>query len=1150
MAWFEDIPRLLADARPGLVLSGLPGGAGPLALAKRGRAPGWVIVPTREDADRWVRALHYFGAAALLYPADDTRPWDGTSPDPYLPRLRLAALAAPDALVVAPAKALLGRVPRERAGRTVAVREVLDRDALLRWLVARGYLVTQKVEDPATVAMRGGNVDVWPAGADGPVRLDLFDDEVESISPFDPDSQRLRARRLADGTRQAVRMERVQLLPAREAVLDEASAARAAAYLHALATETGATASYRRVIQDLRSGVWFPGAEEYLPALEALEVVPVVRPLFVVEPERVQDELAAFERLVEERHAAVPADDRPLVRPFDRYAHVEEIDLSSAVVIERLPLTTRQRTVVGFGCRDNRALHVGSGALAPVVQQLRAWAEEGRAITIVVEPGPRVERVRALFEAHGVTLGAGRAQAGELRLDEGELPEGFQSDTQVMVTAAELFGDKLGDHADAPRERSSARFRRATRASFASVKRGDFVVHAKHGIGLYVGLARMPMGVGEGDFVVVEYRDGEKLYVPVHRLDLVAPYRAVGTDGQPAPKIDRLGGATWEARKAKVRDAVLRMASELLLLYARQKLAEAPEFDHHGEMYVRFEEAFPYVETPDQETAIRDVLEDLASGRPMDRLLVGDVGFGKTEVAMRAAFCVVHGGAQVAVLCPTSVLALQHGESFRRRYAGFPVRVEVLSRLRPPAEEREVRQDLTRGTVDVVIGTTKLLSRDLRFRKLGLVVVDEEHRFGTRQKEELKRLFAGVHTLALSATPIPRTLQMALSGIRSLSVLATPPIGRQRIRTEVVRFSADRIREDILYELRRGGQVYFVHNRVQSIGGVARWLARLVPEASFVVAHGQMAPDTLERALTRFIRNEANVLVSTAIIESGIDLPLVNTMIINRAELFGMAQLYQLRGRIGRGNVRGHCTVLVAGSGEDGRPAVEAKSRARARVGAMERLRVLVEHDELGSNFALATRDLELRGSGEILGDRQHGQIAAIGFDAYLELLDEAVARAKGEVLRQQIDPEVEVSVSAVLPEVWIPDLPERLDAYQRLALCRTRAAVRAELASLEARFEEAPPEARNLAWHHEAGIRCRELGIERFAVMKVRAVVRLHESSTIPLARLADLCTQLPNRFKRLGERELEVRFTPDEAQLPFRVIDWTCTRLEAKGD
>jgi len=1100
----------LSGAPPvGGPLGGLVRGAAWQVLARLGPGPRTLVVPSREDAEHALRGIRYHAPElrVRLYPADDGRPWEHLSPDPALARLRLAARSDPAAVVVVPARALLLRVPAVVPTWPLARGRSFDRAAFLKWATAAGYLVTQKVDEPGTVAVRGGVMDVWPAddgdGAAGPLRVELFDDEVEAVRRWDP-----------AGKRRPVPVGPTELLPAREAVVDAGALERAARLLADVAAETDRPGQYRRVLQDLREGLWFPGAEDYLPALAELSLPRFPGPTWVLEPDQVRDELRRFEASVAERWAALEAEERPFVRPWDRYAGAAEVRLDGTPV-----------TALGgpYQTLDNRGLRVGT-ELDPTVRALRQWARAGRAVTVVVESATRAERVHALFAAHDTELPSGRAGPGEIRLDTGDLPEGFQAEDLVYVTADELFGERL----HAPSATATRSFRRASRVSFASVKLGDLVVHARHGIGRYVGLARMPLGAGEGDFVTVEYRDGEKLYVPVHRLDLLAPYVADGA----APRLDRLGGATFEARKASVREAVLKLAADLLLLYARRELAAGRTYEGREEEYLRFEEAFPYVETPDQEVAIRDVLEDLASGKPMDRLIVGDVGFGKTEVAMRAAFRVVLGGDQVAVLCPTSILAMQHGETFRRRFAEEPVRIEVLSRLRSAADTRRVIEDLAAGRVDVLIGTTALLASAVRFARLGLLVVDEEHRFGSKQKEQLKRLARGVHTLAMSATPIPRTLQMALSGIRGLSVLATAPYGRQQIRTEVVRFSAARIREDMLYELRRGGQVFFVHNRVQSIQGVARWLAKLVPEAHLVVAHGQMDDRVLERALGEFIEGRANVLVSTAIIESGVDLPLVNTMLINRAELLGTAQLYQLRGRVGRGTVRGHCTVLVSGAGAQ-------------RKTSMERLRALQEHTELGSNFALAARDLELRGSGEILGEKQHGHIAAIGFDAYLELLEEAVARARGEAERRRIDPEVEVPVPCALPDAWIPDVSERLDAYQRLALARTRAEVRAEVDRLEASYGEAPAEALNLGWLNEARVRCQELGIERFAVLKVRAVVRFHASTNVAPARVDELCAAAPQRFRRLSPSEVEVRFTPDEGQLPFRLVDWVAARL-----
>ncbi len=1112
MAWLADLPRLVG--RP---LGGLVAGAGPYALSRLGT--GWIVVPTREDADKWVRALRFFGARALLYPADDGRPWDGVSPHPDLPRQRLVARLATDALVVAPAKALLQRVPAAPESRVLRVGEDHDRAALLAWLNARGYLSTQRVEEPGCWSIRGGLTDIWPTGADAPVRVEWFDEEVASIRTFDPASQRSGAKR-----------DHVRVLPAREAVLDAETAERAAAYIHALGSERELPpGERRRVLQDLRNGVWFPGAEDYLPALLDLAPPTPAAPLWIVEPDLVRVELARFEELVRARFQALEPEDRPLVRPFDRYLPAAEARLEGGVPVTSLVLSGAE----AFETRATTSLKVGAGDLAPAVKQLRTWAAQGRPVTIVAESTGRAERLRALFEPHGVPLPTGRAGPGELRLVVGDLPEGFAAEEAVFVTADELFVEHV-ERREGPRTGAGA-FRRAAVASFAGVRPGDLVVHGRHGIGQYRGLARMPLGEGAGDFVIVEYRDGEKLYVPVHRLDLLTPYRSV--EGDTKPRLDRLGGATWEARRAKVRDAVLKMAHELLRLYARRKIARAQAFRGSDAYYSQFEETFPFIETPDQERAIADVLDDLADDEPMDRLLVGDVGFGKTEVAMRACFRVVEGNAQAIVLCPTTVLAFQHGDTFRRRFEGFPVRIEVLSRFQGAGDSKRILADFQAGKVDILVATSKALGRAVHARNLGLVVVDEEHRFGVAQKEALKKMATGVHMLAMSATPIPRTLQMALSGVRKLSVMATPPVGRHQVRTEIARFSAERVREDILHELRRGGQVFFVHNRVEDIEAIAEWVREVVPEATVGVGHGQMPDEALERVLVQFVRRQFNVFVCTTIIESGVDLPNVNTMIVDDADKLGLAQLYQLRGRIGRGTQRALCTLLVRGVGE-------------LRRDAMARLRVLQENTELGSGFALASNDLELRGGGELLGDRQHGHIAAIGFDAYLELLEEAVAEARGEASRRQLEPEIEVAAPSWIPEDYVPDLPERLETYQRLARARTREDVRGVVDAMEDRYGAPPPEVVNLGWLSESRVRCRELGIEHVAFLKVRLVVRMHAPTQVNPRTVERLLAAEPARFRRLGEREIEVRFTPEEGAHPFRVLEWVLQRLSERPE
>ncbi len=1117
----------------------------------RTRATGWLVVPTRDDAERWVSALRFYAGVdpkpkaipgILPYPADDGRPWDGVSPDADLGRMRIEARHASAgawdkrrALIVAPAKALLLRVPALNP-LVLRVGEALRSRPLLEWLTARGYLVVQHVDVPGTVAVRGDIVDLWPMGAAEAARIETFDDAIERIRGFDPDNPQ--PGRRAQTT--------LTVLPMREAVLDSQAAERAAAYMQAILREDAASRAdgdprqlrtWRRVMDALRDGVWFAGAEDYLPALQAIDQpltpVSLTGPVYVWEPDRVRGELQAATEQIAARWAALAPADRPLVRPSDRYA--DAVDLSAAVALTQLPAADSDPDAEPLARPPLiRVQH----ELAPAVTQLRRWVHEGRAVTLVAQEA-RVERVRAMLENAGLSVPvvAHPADPGTIGLVVGSLGEGYLTDDEVWVTADDLFGARLGGEtaASRPAGRAGGRtFREAQRRSFATVQPGQLLVHVRHGIGKYVGISRTPVGVEHGDFVTIEYRDGARLHVPVHRLDLVTPYQG---SGAALPNLDRLGGATWDARRAKVRDAIAQLASELLMIQARRALAKAPAFQGRDDLFIAFEEGFPFIETPDQDAAIHAVLDDLERGQPMDRVVIGDVGFGKTEVAMRAAFRVAQDGWQVAVLCPTSILVMQHGQTFRARFdaaSGGSLRVETLSRLTSPADERRILADLAAGQVDVLIGTTRLLTSDVRYRRLGLLIVDEEHRFGTRQKEEVRRQASTVHTLTLTATPIPRTLQMALTGLRELSILSTPPSGRQRIRTEVVRFAPERVREDVLHELRRGGQVFFVHNRVQSIEGVAKWLRALVPEAKIGVAHGQMPPATLERALGRFIRGEEDVLVSTAIIESGVDLPMVNTMIINRGEMFGLAQLYQLRGRVGRGNVRAHCTVLTSGD-HDPKSAV------------YERLHAFQKHSELGANFALASEDLDQRGAGEILGDKQHGQIAAIGFDAYLELLEEAVARARGQASVHRIDPEVEIGVPALLPDAWIPELPDRLDAYQQLALARSEKEAERAFAVLVERNGKAPVEAENLRKLTLLKIRCRTLGIERLAILKVRAVVRYAPAETIP-AGPARLAKENSRRWTWDGAtRSLEVRFAPEEALDPWRFVAWVFGKLEA---
>ncbi len=686
------------------------------------------------------------------------------------------------------------------------------------------------------------------------------------------------------------------------------------------------------------------------------------------------------------------------------------------------------------------------GPLAHVVAQIRTWQAERQRLAFVASSSTQRDRLQTLLAGHGIETtpsGAPFPQAlaaagrGALALA-GELTRGVRlpADGLVIVTEAELFGER----------RAARRGRRAQPAdllsTLAELKTDDYVVHIDHGIGAYRGLKHMQVAGTEGDFLHLEYLGGDRLYVPVDRINVVQRY--VSADAA-APALDKLGGTSWERVKAKTKESILAMAHDLVKVYAEREAHGRTPYESLDALYQEFTARFAFEETPGQQRAIEEVLADLGGPRPMDRLVCGDVGFGKTEVAMRAAFLAVLAGKQVAVLVPTTILATQHLETFRARFDGYPVSVEMLSRFRTAAENRETLARLEQGKLDVVIGTHRLLQKDVTFRELGLLVVDEEHRFGVKDKERIRALRGGVDVLTLTATPIPRTLNMSLSGIRDLSVIETPPVDRLAIRTYVTRYDEGVVRDAVLRELARGGQVFFVHNRVESIDAMARRLAELVPEARITVAHGQMPEGALEKTMLAFMHGEFDVLVTSAIIESGLDIPRANTVVVNRADTFGLAQLYQIRGRVGRSHHRAYAYLLIPGE-------------HLITSDAQKRLRVLQELDDLGGGFRLAAHDLEIRGAGNLLGKQQSGHITAVGLELYTHLLEQAVRELRGQQIGPDIEPEVQLGIPAYVPEGYIADVSQRLVVYKRLAGIRGVPDLEAIAAELADRFGPIPP--------------------------------------------------------------------------------------------
>ncbi|HXK33304.1 MAG TPA: transcription-repair coupling factor, partial [Dehalococcoidia bacterium] len=965
------------------------------ALARDGARPMLVITPRPQHADALADELRAWlgpqSSRVAGFPERDALPYERLSPDPDDVAGRLAALEAlssgSGAIVVASVAAVAQRTltadELRRASARVERGGRLRQDELMAALAQGGYRIGPQVTAPGEASRRGGIVDVWPPAEPQPLRIEFFGDEVESVRAFDAATQR------STGARDAV-----SIGPARELIADAARMRRLAERMQPHSLHGGQRERIDHDIAMLREGAAFPGDDIYtsfltegtlLDHLPDDALVVVDEPADVAATQQERDEQAHEARRELELRGELP---HGMPEPHVRWDELRE-------AIEGLPHRLQlSRWAVGEEDAPDAgaALRLPFGPAAAYGGRLRVLADEltqtlrrRQQVVIVSTQSRRLAQLleehdvfaRVADDASGVEVGR-----GGLTVLNGALPHGWTAGGDAggltLLTDAEVFG--FSKQRRAPPRRGSSR-----QTFLAELVPGDFVVHIEHGIAKFAGLVRKGGEGAEREYLELQYAEGDRLYVPVEQVDRVSRY--VGPS-EHRPSLTRLGSQEWPRAKARVRRAVQILAKDLLELYAKREVAPGHAFPPDSAWQTELEASFPYVETADQAAAIRDVKRDMESERPMDRLVCGDVGYGKTEVAVRAAFKAVMDGRQVAVLVPTTVLAQQHYTTFQRRLAGFPVKVEMLSRFRSDAEQRKIVAGLAGGSVDIVIGTHRLLQKDVSFKDLGLVVIDEEQRFGVGHKERLKRMRAEVDVLTLTATPIPRTLNMALTGIRDMSTIETPPEERLPIKTYVTEFDDHLVREAIVREMERGGQVYFVHNRVHNIELVARHLREIVPEAEILIGHGQMPEEQLERVMLRFTEGEADVLVCTTIIESGLDIPNVNTIIINNADRFGLAQLYQLRGRVGRGAARAYAYLLYE------------KHRALSEV-AQKRLQTIFEATELGAGFQIALRDLEIRGAGNLLGAEQSGQIGAVGFDLYTRLLADAVeglkALARGE---------------------------------------------------------------------------------------------------------------------------------------------------------
>ena len=1058
----------------------------------------------------------------LLFAAADTSPLLDVVPDRRSEMQRMATLArlAEDSawrVLIVPAPALLRRIPpRAHVASGLVSLETgarMERDALVERLQSLGYLRAPLVEDRGTFSARGALIDAFPPDARLPFRIELDDDEIVRIRRFDPEDQKT-----------ADEVASIELGLAREVPDDPSAIDRCKRAVRELCDEMNMpTREARELIAELDRGsgalisnALLPGYFEHLDTL--FEYLPDDARVVLVDPVAIAEAVRTERRHAKEEHGARAG--KPTFSLSSYYLTEDELAERLAgrpsLVAHRLAVHgaagedegalaaayAPSSELLRVGASDQQALiaslraHKGHAerGLQPLADQLQEWADAGLRISLVGRTQHQADRLVDLLKTYGVDK---RILEGVLL---GELRDGFVlwSEGIAYVTEEEIFGTRVRQRRA---KRTTPRQQQRFLEDLRELTVGDYIVHVDHGVGKYLGLQHKALSLTAMDrmhrreaqtveVMVVEYAGGDKLFVPVTRLGVIQKFK--GGEGH-QPKLDRLGGTTFATKKRRVQKAVEQMAEELLKLYAERSASHREPVDPAGPAYAEFEATFPFEETRDQGKAIDDVMTDLDEAQPMDRLVCGDVGFGKTEVALRAAFRVAMSGRQVAVLCPTTVLAQQHYRTFSARLDGYPLRVEVLSRFVPRAKQVETLSALKAGKVDVVIGTHRLLSKDVHFADLGLLVVDEEQRFGVTHKERIKKLRTNVDVLTLSATPIPRTLQLAVGGMRNLSLITTAPQDRRAVRTFVCRWDDHLVKEAIERELSRGGQAFFVYNRVEGLYERAQRLQELLPSVRIAVAHGQMKPALLDRTMTDFVEGAYDVLCSTAIVESGLDIPRANTILIDRADALGLAQLYQLRGRVGRSDQRAYCYLITP-------PPSQMSEESRIRMEALERF------SGLGAGFRVATLDMELRGAGNLLGSEQSGNASLVGFDMFVQMLSEAVSELRGEHVLHEVDPELSIELEHYLPEDYIDDVGLRLTLYRRFATATDERAVDELASEMEERFGAPPRPARDFVRVMALKPELRELCALGCEADRRRVTLHLREDTPLEPAKLMPL--------------------------------------------
>jgi transcription-repair coupling factor (superfamily II helicase) len=1133
-----DLVSILRDFRGRINCTGLSGSEKAYLLCRvQGelKRPVLAVCTDAKEAEALEEDLRFYsgrtGMSVIAFPSYDILPFRPLSYHSETCSRRVGALyhmmTAPEqpTIVVTTVSGLLQRViPKKILSRCceyVQSGEELERDDLIGRLVQGGYQETALVEEPGDYALRGALIDVFPPLCVNPVRIEFFGDMVESVRAFSARDQ------LSLGS-----LPELAIVPARETVLEKEHIEDIVERIHIQGRHLEMPGlRIQDVVDRIRNQEQFPGIGGLLPLLfdslgTLFDYVPADTLPVLVDPVANRKRALEIEKMAAENYLASAAQGHLCVEPERLYLHWADVEarLSSneSLALKSVPMADDLGRECRFWVENNhpltqklRARLDPDALLRPLADWINAAREKGLNVCLVCRTAKQAKRIEGFLMPYGIGLKRAEAFSGRDNQKQacnvciGELSNGFlwAREGFAVVTEDEIFGPKHRLPKTPQREQ------KIERLAFEALKSGDFVVHVDHGVGRYKGLVKLEVGKQSNDFLLLQYQDGDKLYVPVDRMNCIQKY--VGVDGV-TPNLDKMGGKSWSRVKERVKKSIRKMAGELLKLYAWRKVQKGCAFSPPDRHFAEFEAAFEYTETPDQNRAVQEVIADMEASIPMDRLICGDVGYGKTEIAVRAAFKAVWDNKQVAFLVPTTVLAEQHFQTFKKRFEPYPIEIAALSRFRSAGEQRGVVKKLKEGRIDIVIGTHRLLQKDIGFKDLGLVIVDEEQRFGVAHKERLKRLRRTVDVLALTATPIPRTLHMSLMGIRDLSIISTPPEHRYSIKTYISVLDDTVVAEAIYRELQRGGQIFFVHNNIRTIESMAGRIEGLVPGIRVGVAHGRLDDEALERAMLQFLHRDIDLLVCTTIIESGLDFPSANTILINRADKFGLAQIYQLRGRVGRRDEQAYAYLFI--------PHESALTRD-----AQKRLKVLMEHSDLGSGFQIAMSDLQIRGAGTILGPTQSGQIASVGHEMYLQLMERAVKEIKGEPVESELDPEITANMSAYIPEGYVAHIDQRMTIYRRLSGIADQTALNNMRIELVDRFGPLPAEAEALLGKIMLKILCKKLGIERMELGDRHMAFTFSQKTPVPPEKIARLVQEKPDRFRMAPDCTLRVRIGSD---------------------